>query len=155
MKRTLILAVVVCITGCAAPFSRPVPTESEYKLRFLTHLQPEQISSLRFSYHGAVGGAASIARFNVGADAISQIRANAQRKDMYSSEDGDAAQELKRKIAMCAREGRVPEWFDFPFDRSLPVFIDRGDFTHDHPAYSHEWYVDEDRGIVYFVMTEG
>ena len=44
---------------------------------------------------------------------LSQIRANAQRENVYSSEDGDAVQELKRKIAMCAREGRVPEWFNF------------------------------------------
>ncbi len=155
MKRNAILAVVVCIIGCAVPFSRPVPTESEYKRRFLTHLRPEQITDLRFSYHGAVGGEATIARFTVDADAISQIRANAQREDVYASEDGNAAQELKRKIAMCAREGRVPEWYDFPFDKSLPVFIDSDDYTDEHPAYSHEWYVDEDRGMVYVVMIEG
>lgn len=155
MKRNLILSVVVCIAGCAAPFSRPIPTESEYKQRFLTHLEPQQVDALRFSYHGAVGGEASIARFNVDADAISQIRTSAQLEDVYASDDKDAREELKRKIAMCAREGRIPEWFDFPFDKSLPVFTDSGEFTDEHPAYSHQWYVDEDRDIVYFVMIEG
>ena len=155
MKRALILTVVVCITACSAPFSRPIPTESEYKQRFLTHLEPEQIDALRFSYHGAVGGEASIARFKLDADAIAQIRTNAQDQDVYAPVDGDAAQELKRKIAMCAREGRIPEWFDFPFDKPLPVFTESGDFTEEHPAYSHDWYVDEDRGIVYFVMIKG
>ena len=56
---------------------------------------------------------------------------------------------------MCAREGHVPDWFDFPLDHSLPVFVESGDSTEEHPAYSREWYVDEDRGVVYFVMIEG
>jgi hypothetical protein len=155
MKPIAILATVVCLIGCAAPFSRPVPTESQYKERFLTHLRPEQIHDLRFSYHGAVGGEASIARFTVGADAISQILAIAKREDMHLSEGKDKADELKRKIAMCTREGRIPDWYDFPFDKSLPVFIDSGDYTDQHPAYSHEWYVDENRGIVYVVIIEG
>ncbi|EMI22947.1 hypothetical protein RMSM_00126 [Rhodopirellula maiorica SM1] len=134
---------------------RPVPTASEYKQRFLTHLRPEQINSLRFTYHGAVGGEASLARFKVEANAVSEIRANAQREDVYASQDEDAVQELKRKMAMCTDEGQIPEWFDFLFGKALPVFIDNGDSTAEHPAYLHEWYVDESRGIVYFVMIEG
>lgn len=152
MKRALLHAMVVCIMGCAAPFSRLLPTESDYKQRFLRHLRPKEISSFQFTYHGAVGGEASIARFKVGEDAVSQLRAKAQREEIYST---DAAQDLKRKLGTCTRERRVPEWFDFPFDRSLPVFIDSGDFTVDHPAYLHEWYVDEDRGLVYFIMIQG
>lgn len=155
MKPTAIVATVVCLIGCAPPFSRPVPDELQYKERFLTHLRPEQINDLRFSYHGAVGGEASIARFTVDAEAISQILAIAKREDMFVSEGGDAAHELKRKIARCAREDRIPDWFDFPFEKSLPVFIDSGDYTDEHPAYSHEWYVDENRGIVYVVIIEG
>ncbi|WP_417377460.1 hypothetical protein [Gimesia maris] len=155
MKHAQLLLLVFLVTGCPAPFSRPVPTESEYKRRFLSQLAPAQITDLRFSYHGAVGGEASIARFKVDADTISQIRTSAQLEDVYASDDKDAREEFKRKIAMCAREGRIPEWFDFPFDKSLPVFTDSGDFTDEHPAYSHQWYVDEDRGIVYFVMIEG
>lgn len=154
MKRTAILAVLLMI-GCAGPFSRAVPTESEYKQRFLTLLQPDQIDNLQFSYHGAVGGEASIARFKLNTDAISQIRANAQREENYAFEDENVAKELKRRIAFGTRAGRIPEWFDFPFDRPMRLFIDSGESTAEHPAYSREWYVDQDRSIVYFVMSEG
>jgi hypothetical protein len=116
---------------------------SQYKEQFLTHLRPEQINELRFSYHGGVGGEASIARFTVDAAAISQILSIAKQGDMHLSEDEDATEGLKRKIAMCTREGRIPDWYDFPFNKSLPVFIDSGDYTDEHPAYSREWYVDE------------
>ena len=137
------------------PFSRPVPTDAEYKQRFLFHLQPKQIKDLRFSYHGAVGGQVSIARFKVDADAISKIRVSTQHVDVYTPSDGSIADEFKQRIGFCAGGGAIPKWFDFPFDRSLPVFIDRGGNTEEHPAYSYEWYIDEDRGIVYCLMMEG
>lgn len=155
MKGFYILAVVACVVGCTMPFSRPVPTESEYKQRFLTLLQAEQINTLRFSYHGAVGGEAAIARFTVDANSISQIRANAQREDVYRPEDEDVARELRRKIAMCAHAGRIPEWYDFPFEKSLAIFIDSAEDIGKNPSYLCEWYVDEDRGVVYVVMIEG
>lgn len=155
MKPAAILTTVVFLIGCSAPFSRPVPTETEYKERFLTHLRPEQIKDLRFSYHGAVGGEMTIARFTLEADVLSQILAIAKPQDMYVPEDGDATHDLKRKIAMCAREGRIPDWYDFPFDKALPAFMDSGAHTDEHPAYSHEWYVDEEQGIVYIVIIEG
>ncbi|WP_442511502.1 hypothetical protein SH528x_003183 [Novipirellula sp. SH528] len=153
--RTPIIIAMFVIACCTLPFSRPVPTDAEYKLRFLSHLQPEQIKDLRFSYHGAVGGQYSIARFKVDADAISQIRVNTQHEDIYTPLEGNTADEFKQRIAMCAGGGAIPKWFDFPFDRSLPVFIDSGGFTEEHPAYSHEWYIDEDQGIAYYLMMEG
>ena len=155
MKGTCILAVVACVVGCSMPFSRPVPTESEYKQRFLTLLPAEQINNLRFSYHGAVGGEVSIARFTVDADSISQIRTNAHRQKVYRPEDGELARELRRKIAMCAREVHVPKWYDFPFEKSLAIFIDSGEDIDENPSFLREWYVDEDRGIVYVVMIKG
>ncbi len=155
MKGFYLLAVVASVVGCTMPFSRQVPTVSEYKQRFLTLLPAEQINNLRFSYHGAVGGEASIARFTVDENSISQIRVNAQREDVYRPEDGDVARELRRKIAMCAREGHIPEWYDFPFEKSLVIFIDSGEDIDGNSSCLREWYVDENRGIVYVVMIEG
>jgi len=152
MKHPYVLAALLVFAGCPMPFSRPVPSETEYIQRFLTHVQPEQIEDLQFSYHGAVGGEYSIARFRVDNDAIHQLRANAQREEIFFLEDGDSEKDLKERIAVCARESQIPGWFDFPFDKTMAVFIDSGDHTDGHPAYKHEWYVDEARGIVYFVM---
>ncbi|GAA5504878.1 hypothetical protein Rcae01_00317 [Novipirellula caenicola] len=137
------------------PFSRPVPSEAEYIQRFLPHVRLEQVENLQFSYHGAVGGEFSIARFGVEEDTVSQLRVHAQREESIFLDAGDSGETLKKKIAMCTRGKTIPEWFDFPFGKKMVVFIDRGDGTDEHAAYSREWYIDEDRGIVYFVMTEG
>ena len=97
----------------------------------------------------------SIARFTVDADSISQIRTNAHRQEVYRPEDGELARELRRKIAMCAREVHVPKRYDFPFEKSLAIFIDSGEDIDENPSFLREWYVDEDRGIVYVVMIKG
>ena len=155
MKISEILLLVLLALGCSGPFSRPVPTPTEYKQLFLSHLAPENIRQLQYSYHGAVGGEASIARFIADDDAIAVIRKAVQSELIYKPDNWNEVQELSRQFAMCAREGRIPKWFDFPFNRSLLLFEDKGDNTNGHPAYSHKWYVDEENGIVYFVLIRG
>ena len=155
MKISGILLLVLLASGCSGAFSRPVPTPEEYKQQFLSHLAPENIRELQYSYHGAVGGDASIARFIADDYVIAVIRKATQSELVYKPDNGNEVQELTRQFAMCAREGRIPKWFDFPFSRSLLLFEDKGDDKDGHPAYSHRWYVDEESGIVYFVLIDG
>jgi len=155
MKPRSLILLLLFAMGCPAPFSRPVPSPSEYKQRFLSNLDPKQIQNLQFTYHGAIGGEASIARFRTDSAGIESIRENAQSEKAYDPNNEAAREELRRQFAMCAGSHSIPAWFDFPFGKSLLLFVDSGDFSDEHPAYSHEWYVDKDNGIVYSMVFEG
>ena len=129
MKGSLMLAVVVSIVGCAMPFSRPVPTESEYKQRFLTLLPAEQINDLRFFLSWCGWG---VRRLSLASQLMrmrfSQIRSNANREDVYSPENGDMVQELRQRIALCAREGTHPRMVRFSLlKKTLAIFSDGGE----------------------------
>jgi hypothetical protein len=150
------LLLLLCALGCDGPFSRPIPQPTEYKQRFLTpRFQPEEISDLQYSYRGAVGGESSIARFRLTIEELARIKAATPVATPYKTSSKQEVDELKRTFAFCARDGRIPKWFDFPFSKSLLLFENSGDYTDGHPSFSHKWFVDEDQCVVYFVMTEG
>lgn len=151
-----ILLLLLCTLGCDGPFSRPIPEPIQYQQRFLMpRFRWEKISDLRYSYQGAVGGESSIARFRLTIDEITRIKTAPTNATSYRPSSKGQIDELKKEFAFCAREGRIPQWFDFPFGKSLLLFEDSGDFTDEHPRFSHKWYVDEDQCVVYFVMIEG
>jgi hypothetical protein len=152
MKRLLLSIAFLVIAGC--PFTRPMPTEAEYKRRFLSYLSTEQVKNLEFSYRGATGGESSIAKFTVDASAVKAIRLNAQREETYTPDDANEAK-LRRKIMMCTRDGQIPTWFDFPFKKAITIFIDSNERSSVRPSYTHEWYVDSENGVVYLVTVEG
>ncbi len=155
MKILLVILVLAITEGCGSPLSRPTPSESQYRKRFLGMLTEEQIQDLRFAYHGAIGGEASIARFTTDPSGIMAIRAATKREEVYEPDRDEDREVLRRRFQMYSEKRELPDWFDFPFAKTLPVFIDSGDMTNDHPSYSYEWYIDEETGTVYFSMING
>lgn len=105
--------------------------------------------------HAKVGGESSIARFRLAIEELARIKAATPVATPYKTSSKQEVDELKRTFAFCARDGRIPKWFDFPFSKSLLLFENSGDYTDGHPSFSHKWFVDEDQCVVYFVMTEG
>jgi hypothetical protein len=125
-------------------------------------LSAEQIQDLRFAWHGAVGGVASIARFRTDQSGIERIRLATQRHEVYkpdidvtSEEPRVPSSELRQRFQMATPGDELPPWFDFPFDKCLPVYINRGNAHDGAPAYSREYYVDKETGTVYFLMIKG
>ncbi len=151
----LVLLLMLAANGCRMPFSRPVPTPTQYKEKFLSFLEPDDVSDLQYSYQGAVGGEASIAKFRLTQEAIGMLRTARPIAVTFKPADQDEIADLKREFANLSGAGRIPKWFDFPFDKSLLLFEESGDNTDECPSFSHKWFVDEDLGIVYFAMVEG
>ena len=118
-------------------------------------LTEERIQDLRFAYRGAIGDEASIARFTTDPSGVKAIRAATKLEEVYKRDRDEDREVLRRRFQMCSEKRELPDWFDVPFAKTLPVSIDSGDMTSDHPSYSHEWYIDEETGTVYFLMING
>jgi len=74
MKTGPVILVLVLSAGCGSFLSRPGPSDVGYRKGYLGMLSAEQIQDLRFAWHGAVGGVASIARFRTDQSGIERIR---------------------------------------------------------------------------------
>jgi hypothetical protein len=125
MKAPAALLVLFLSMGCGAPFSRPTQSEKQYKERYLDMLDAKQIRNLRFTYYGALGTAASIARFATDAAGIESMRAAAEREDAYEPSSEVTCRELRRRFERAAARD-LPKWFDVPFTKPLFVFVSQG-----------------------------
>ena len=155
MHRSVMMLMLLCFAGCSMPFSRPTPSAEEYRQQYLGMLSRDQVSELQFAYVGAVGGEFSIARFRTTAAGVEAIRENSDSDHLYDPKDETVRMEVKRKLVTRSGGSSLPKWFDFPFEKPLRVFREAGESSHDHPAYAHEWYVDEENLIVYYSMVWG
>jgi hypothetical protein len=155
MKHHFLLGSILILTtlmvGC---FTRPVPSNAEYIRRYLAPFSETAIGDLRFSYHGAVGGEGSIARFRIDDTGIAALKSSGLQLTQYDPDESDIG-ELKRRFAMCSRWGTIPSWFDFPFERSLDMYSEEGDYTATTSMFSNEYYIDTEKYVVYFLMIRG
>jgi hypothetical protein len=152
MKNGLAVACLVLTTACPMPLSRPRPTETEYKTRFLGLLEPQHIHDLRFLYRGAVGGEYSVAKFTTDEDGLQVLHAAADGQPRYDPANAQQRREVER-LQACCPGGCVPAWYDFPFNKSLLMYVEHADATEDTPGYLHEWYVDEIEKTVYCITV--
>ena len=126
MKLLLVILVLAITKGCGLPLSRPTPSESQYRKRFLGTLTEEQVQDLRFAYRGAIGGESSIAQFTTDPSGIMAIRVATKREEVYKP-DRDEDREYSDADSRCAqRSGNCRIGLIFPLAKRCPCLSTAG-----------------------------
>ena len=127
MKLLLVILVLAITEGCGLPLSRPTPSESQYRKRFLSMLTEEQIQDLRFAYRGAIGGESSIARFTTDPSGIMAIRVATKREEVYKPDRDEDRGVLQTPIPdVLQRSGNCRIGLIFPLPNAARVYRQRG-----------------------------
>ena len=138
--------------------SRPVPSKAEYLAHYMKSFDPSQIEKIDYCYEGAVGGERTIAEVHFKGTAQIQVRAGDAELGTYNPAalaEEPAASEFREQWTFAAG-GRLPSWFDFPYKQRMRIVREARKVPSDgKPSYRFEWYIDDQRNVVYFRGIRG
>ncbi len=154
----LVAGLVLCVSVSifrGSFLSRPVPSEAEYLSKYMTHFDERQIESIDYVYKGAVGGEATVAvvHFKGPVEVHGAVEVSAY--DPAAIAEEPAASEFRERWAFAAG-GILPPWFDFPYQQRMRMVWEAREGPNDgEPIYRFEWYIDDQRNMVYFRGVRG
>ena len=165
IQRCCIIAVVLLVGlilyGLFVPgwfLSRPVPSQAEYVARYMKYFDPSQVEKIDYVYQGAVGGERTIAKVQFKRTAQIRIQAGDATLGTYDPAalaEEPAASEFQQQWTFAAG-GTLPTWFDFPYKQRMRIVRETREEPSDgKPDYSFEWFIDDQRNVVYFRGVKG
>lgn len=142
--------------------ARQPPSREAYVATYLECFDVSQVVNLDYVYHGAIGGAFTVGRAQFKApvkvrDSMvrEKIKAGLITEGTYdptemTNEPTAAAFKLEWEVHA---GGKMPSWFDFPFNRRMRVFKEESEGvqseTDPRPRYEKVWYIDDEKSVVY------
>jgi hypothetical protein len=136
---------------------RQPPSKDSYIAIYFEYFDQKQIEKIDYDYKGAIGGIVSSARVqfkgpvklseNVVDEAIKNGKIIVGTYDPAKMSKDDV-ESFKHQWTL-ASDGEVPSWLDFPFDKKMRKIKESRERKDTSPGYDYEWYIDDDRNVVY------
>jgi hypothetical protein len=145
------------ISGCGMPLSRPRPSEAEYIARYLMYFDSSQIEKIDYVYEGAVGGECTAARIQFKGPVKIRALGKFAKEGSYDPakmKSEQAKREFREQWTFAAG-GKLPSWLDFPFDKKMRMISEAQASSADEPSYGWTWCIDDERNVVYFCGVKG
>jgi hypothetical protein len=153
-------AIAVALFWGDGMLSRPTPTREGYLYQYFGYFDESQIDKLDYAYKGMFRGIFSVGRAEFkGPVKLNDVMVQAKIKAGLITEGTYDPTRMTEADVMWLRHefetlagGRLPSWFDFPFDRKMRKITeeDQGSLgDHGGPPHKNVWYIDDDKHIVY------
>jgi hypothetical protein len=163
ITKSLLLMLPLMALGCGYALSRPRPSKEEYIARYFEYFDETQIAKLDYDYQGAIGGAFTVGKAhfkgpaNMGyprvEEAIKAGKITSKTYDPGKMSEGEANSFQRQWIL--ASGGKSPSWLDFPFNKKMRLIEESSEGSDGHPRYVKQWYIDEERNVVYVYGSWG
>ena len=136
--------------GFINPLERPASSEAGYVAKYMTHFDEHQIEKIDYVYHGAIGGVMTAARVQFKGPVKVHGAAEVRTYNPTAIANEPAGLETFKHEWEVHCGNKTPAWFDFPFDCKMRMFRDAREGSKDEPRHCYEWYIDDQRNLVYF-----
>ena len=143
--------------GCDEMFWKHRPSPSDYWARYFSRFGEVRVKTLDFTYAGSIGGEGTAARAVIEGGGPIKVDLRGAVAGIYEpAELRDVGARLDFEDRWAApTHGRLPAWYDFPYERRMRTVTETHAQTASSPAYCFVWYLDDERGVVYFLgVTE-
>ena len=114
-----------------------------------------RVTPFDYVYHGAIGGEGTVARIQFKKGAKIAMRAQTSEMGTYDEAELDEFARVELRSTLKSYSGgATPPWLDFPFSRRMRTVREVRRDEPGAPNREWTWYIDDERGVVYFVGVE-
>ena len=150
----LVALLLVCIL--LGGFKRPAPaSRAEFIQRYMQPFDEREIKAVDYVFRGGMRGACILGRvqFKGPVRVLGGAELRSYDPDLIVKEFGPLG--FKDHLTI-ASEGKVPPWLDFPFEQRMRALREIRKICDQEgcPSDVYEWYIDDQRRVVYvWAMT--
>jgi hypothetical protein len=149
----------VSLPGCPRALERPSPSRDGFIADYLEYFDQSHLEKLDYEYKGAIGGAFTVGRAQFKGpvklrDGLVEVRTKAGKFTVGTYDPTRMTEQEKWAFNhqwTLATDGKMPSWLDFPFNRKMRTLREasEGSTRDARPRYEKEWYIDDEKNVVY------